>query len=248
MNETLRNIIMGIIVLLLLLITVAIVMSFYNQDKNLSQEQQSQIIIHAANSHPQNQTQPTPIQIFKQEISGPNLPDLPQIPPHIPASVAHDIMTEFDLRSAYDPLVEATRRPPKYITLPMINNPHFNYPTRGFTDSFSLMGYLLLKEKKNHKIIGQETTHQEMNEKHSKHEKEENKIVKLFGRQKYPNSSEYEYYVIINTGFNDNIKYSLDDQRKELFDGDSVFIDILQSTYRVKLLKNRTFEYNPYVV
>lgn len=241
MNETLRNVIMGIIVLLLLLITVAIVMSFYNQERNQSQDNLSQIIIQAAESKPQNQQleQQSEVQIF-------NSPQPPaRVHPFLPGSVAHDIMTEFDLRSAYDPLVEATRRPPKYITLPMINNPHFNYPTRGFTDSFSLMGYLISKEKGNYKVVGEEGVKQE---KHHSHDKDENKIVKLFGRQKYPNSTEYEYYVIINTGFNDNIKYSLEDQRKELFDGDSVFIDILQKTYKVKLLKNRIFEYNPYVV
>lgn len=245
MNETLRNVIMGIIVLLLLLITVAIVMSFYNQEKNQSQGNLSQIIIQAAESKPQEQLQKqSEVQIFNapqlQQLQ--EIPQPSRIPPFLPPSVAHDIMTEFDLRSAYDPLVESTRRPPTHITLPMINNPHFNYPTRGFTDSFSLVGYLIAKEKSNYKVVSEEGL------KHEKHEKDENKIVKLFGRQKYPNSSEYEYYAIINTGFNDNIKYSLEDQRKELFDGDSVFIDIIQKTFKVKLLKNRVFEYNPYTV
>jgi hypothetical protein len=78
--------------------------------------------------------------------------------------------------------------------------------------------------------------------------KEENMILKLFGREKYPNSTEYEYYVMINTGYNDSIKYFLENQRKELYDGDSVYIDIIKAKYRVKILKNRTFEYNPYLI
>jgi hypothetical protein len=227
MNEVLRNIIMGVVVVLLLLITMAIVMSFYNDSKN--QQEQQQIL----------QTQPVIVMMNPEQN---NLPSTPPVSPILPPpTLVQDIMTEFDLKSAYDPLVEATRRPPRHITLPMINNPHFNYPTRGFTDSFSLMGYLIEKDKHHVKQEAHQEAHYEKKDK-------ENRIVKLFGRQKYPNSTEYEYYVTINTGYNDNIKYSLENQRKELYDGDSVFIDILHKNYRVKLLKNRIFEYNPYAI
>ena len=75
----------------------------------------------------------------------------------------------------------------------------------------------------------------------------ENQILKLFGREKFPNSIEYEYYVIINTGFDDKIKYFLEKQTKELYDNDSVYIDIIQSKYKVKLLKDKNMVYNPYL-
>lgn len=171
-----------------------------------------------------------------------------------PAVADPDIITDLDYRVTFDPLTEPSKRPPRHVIAPIIGNPYFNYPTRGFTDSYSLLGYLVrdscnYNRKDNTKINsltdkGKTEYHDEKEDK----EEKENKIIKLFGREKYPNSTEYEYYVVINTGMNDYIKYFLENQRKELYDGDSVYIDILKSKYTVKNLKNKTLEYNPYLI
>lgn len=169
----------------------------------------------------------------KNEELEKNLEELSQ--EHPLPGIADDLLTLYDRKTTFDPLVEPSRRPPRHVILPIVGNPYFNYPTRGFTDTYSLQGYLIKEE-------------------HHKHEEEtkgkirENQILKLFGREKYPNSIEYEYYVIVNTGFDDKIKYFLENQRKELYDGDNVYIDILQSKYKVKILKDKTLEYNPYLL
>jgi hypothetical protein len=160
-------------------------------------------------------------------------------PPLVPVpTVGDDLLTMYDRKTTFDPMYEPTKRPPRHVILPILGNPYFNYPTRGFTDTYSLKGYLV-KEKHHHKV-------DEENKDSGKIA--ENQILKLFGREKFPNSIEYEYYVIINTGFDDKIKYFLERQTKELYDDDSVYIDILQSKYKVKLLKDKSMVYNPYLL
>ena len=170
----------------------------------------------------------------------------------IPPAIADpNIITDLDYKVTFDPLTEPSRRPPRHVISPVIGNPYFNYPTRGFTDSYSLQGYLVKDfnkyNKKDNTQINSLTDKGKPQGDIDEYDKE-NRILKLFGREKYPNSTEYEYYVIINTGMNDSIKYFLENQRKELYDGDSVYVDILKSKYTVKTLKNKTFEYNPYLI
>jgi uncharacterized membrane-anchored protein YhcB (DUF1043 family) len=137
-----------------------------------------------------------------------------------------DRIQELDYRQLMDPLVEPAKRPPRHIMDTIVNSPYFNYPTRGFTDSFSHVGYLIDENSK---------------------EGDENKIIRLFGREKYPRSSEHEYYIEIRVGL-DKIKYTLDKQRRELFDGDNVYVDIVKKNYKVNILKNKSLEYNPYII
>ena len=178
-----------------------------------------------------------------QNTSSISIPTLPQIP--IPA-IAEDLLSMYDRQTTFDPMTEPTKRPPRHVIMPIIGNPHFNYPTKGFTDSYSLKGYLVKdshhdRNTDNNKDNNKDNTDNKVNK------ITENQILKLFGREKFPNSIEYEYYVIINTGFDDKIKYFLEKQTKELFDSDSVYIDILQSKYNVKLLKDKNMVYNPYL-
>ncbi len=162
-------------------------------------------------------------------------PPTPTIAPIPVPTMADDLLTMYDRKTTFDPLYEPTRRPPRHVIMPILGNPYFNYPTRGFTDTYSLKGYLV-KENNNHN-----------NTEDHKGKNSDNQILKLFGREKFPNSTEYEYFVSINTGFDDKIKYFLERQTKELYDGDNVYIDILQSKYRVKLLKDKSMVYNPYL-
>jgi hypothetical protein len=144
-------------------------------------------------------------------------------PVQLPLQPAVDIITDYDYRVMNDPLKEPGRRPPRHIIAPLIGNPYLNIPTRGWPDSFIQMGYLIDNDCHN-----------------------TNKIIKLFGRETYPNSSEFEYYVEFNTE-NDTIKSSLDKQKRELYDDDNVYVEMLQRNYKVKLLKQRGLEYNPFL-
>ena len=160
--------------------------------------------------------------------------------PFINPNIAEDLITMYDRQTTFDPMTEPTKRPPRHVIMPIIGNPNFNYPTKGFTDSYSLKGYLVKDSYHKHEKDTNINDKQES-------KITENQILKLFGREKFPNSIEYEYYVIINTGFDDKIKYFLEKQTKELYDNDSVYIDIIQSKYKVKLLKDKNMVYNPYL-
>jgi uncharacterized protein YaaN involved in tellurite resistance len=97
----------------------------------------------------------------------------------------------------------------------------FNYPVRGYPDNPHWLGLLI-----------------------STTDEPTNQILKLFGRQKYPGASQYDYYATINVGL-EQIKVKID-QKKELFDDDIVLIDEINKSYKVKLNKNDDFSYNPY--
>ena len=79
-----------------------------------------------------------------------------------------------------------------------------------------------------------------------------NKLLKLFGRQRYPNSTTWDYYVQAYTSgvSGDTIKISLDKDkyRKELYDDDNVYIKELGMKYNVKLNRDDVFTYNPYLI
>lgn len=144
--------------------------------------------------------------------------------PSLPQSNS-DIISDYDYRIITDPLKEPGKRPPRHVIAPLIGNPHLNIPTRGFPDSFNLQGYL----------IDDKST-----EKH-----DENKMIRLYGRQVYPNSNEWEYYIEVNSN-DDKFKFDLEKQKREIFDGDQVYVDILKRNYTVKLLKQKGLEYNPF--
>jgi len=138
----------------------------------------------------------------------------------------NDIITEYDYRNINDPLQEPGRRASRYEIGPLAFNPHLNIPTRGYPDTFSLQGYLVDDKCP---------------------QDEPNKIIKLFGRQTYPTSYEWDYYVEINVA-NDKLKVDLNRQRREIYDDDSVFVPLLKRNYKVHLLKNNTLAYNPFFV
>ena len=112
----------------------------------------------------------------------------------------------------------------------MVGNPLFNIYTQGPPDSYSWLGIL----------TSSETTDKN------------NKLLKLFGRQRYPNSTTWDYYVQAYTGgaSGDTIKISLDKNkyRRELYDGDSVDVQELGMSYNVKLNRDDVFTYNPYLI
>lgn len=128
-----------------------------------------------------------------------------------------DLIIEDDYKVLKDPLREPTRRMPRYIYGDLNLDPnYFNVHTRGYPDSYSQQGYLVdntadLKDK--------------------------NRILPLYGRQKYPNSVEYEYYIEILTGDVPR-KFKLEKQKRELYDEDKVKVDIMNNKeYSVKMFE-----------
>lgn len=112
------------------------------------------------------------------------------------------------------------------------NNPLQPFPTRGYPDNYHQLGTLILIEDENE-------------EGYNKIE-QDNKLITLFGRQKYPGSSEYEYYTSLSTG-NTTTKIPLKTQQRELFDNDEVFVKEINKKYRVNLYPNEELKYNPFL-
>lgn len=136
-----------------------------------------------------------------------------------------DVVREYDYKKLDDILEEPTRRVPRHEIPPMYVKGYLDYPTRGYPDNFSQLGLLIAVDK---------------NKKDSK----DNKILRLFGRQVYPGSSEYEYYTAINSSY-DQIKVSLNTKRRELYDGDIIKIKELGAKYKVKLHRYDAPKYYP---
>lgn len=103
------------------------------------------------------------------------------------------------------------------------NNHLINIPTRGYPDSYKLLG-ILTRES-------------------------DEKILQLFGRAKYLGSSQYEYYVTTEqNGFINKIPIETKSQ-KELYDNDSISIrefDKTKGDFKVSLY-NSTLRYIPII-
>lgn len=128
----------------------------------------------------------------------------------------------YDYQKINDPLEEPTKRVDRYLLGPLEYRKMFNFPVRGYPDNPRWLGILICEDE---------------TEQH-------NKILKLFGRQKYPSSTHYEYYTMINISY-DQIKVHIK-RRQELYDGDIVDIPELNKKFRVKLNKDDDNPYNPY--
>ena len=165
-----------------------------------------------------------------------NIPTQPQYVPTQPQYVPPimpDPITNIDLRNINDPLTGPIKRPTRDAIGPMVGNPLFNIYTQGPPDSYSWLG-----------ILTSNPTSETVDR--------NNKLLKLFGRQRYPNSTTWDYYVQAYTGgaSGDSIKISLDKDkyRRELYDDDNVYIKELGMNYNVKLNRDDVFTYNPYLI
>lgn len=70
----------------------------------------------------------------------------------------------------------------------------------------------------------------------------------LFGRPKYPGRSEkYEYYIIDETRNRLKIPFKSKNDN-ELYDGDTIRVDVLNNDYTVKIYEYDQFRYNPDVL
>ncbi len=125
----------------------------------------------------------------------------------------------------YDPLVAPERRIQSYqYPYPLIANNMINYPTRGLPDNYQQLGIVTRKS--------------------------DEKMLQLFGRQTFPRSTQWEYYVRSEKdGFVNKIPIQTRNQ-KELEDGDEVEVPGMNEQngkFIVKLYNYNTPRYNPYV-
>ena len=118
-----------------------------------------------------------------------------------------------DKKVLYDNFVPPIKR----YKSPYRNRKYINIPTQGMPDNYQLLGVAMNNDN--------------------------TKAYNLFGRQTYPSSSEYEYYIIGNID-NTQIKIPLNNS-KEIFDKDSIRVLELNDTFLVNLYKYDTPKYYP---
>lgn len=129
-----------------------------------------------------------------------------------------------DKNSLYNEFKPPERRLPRnnYPEDPIIND--MNIPTRGHPDNYHNVGMLVRKN--------------------------DEKILKLFGRQKFPGSNQWEYYVIGNDSTNLTSKIPLEiPGEKELSNNDTIpvpWLDSSKGKFEVKLFDYDIPRYNPY--
>ena len=147
---------------------------------------------------------------------------------NIPTSeLVNDKIDQRDEDALENPLKPPNRRLPRHIYPPTAKDYIFEVPTRGYPDNYHYYGNLIRRE--------------------------DDKIVKLFGRQIYPGSNQYEYYGITSdpTGGRSvkiPIKVKGD---KELYDKDEIDIEFLDSSVGKFILFMNDFDrprYNPFVI
>lgn len=136
---------------------------------------------------------------------------------------------EYDLNQFYNPFEEPARRVARHELPPEHFKRTIDIRSRGYPDNFTQYG-----------VLKQVCEHGKKNN--------QNKILRLFGRQEYPGSNRYEYYTAINSGL-DQIKVPLESKgKRELYDGDKVFVRELDEHYKVQLYNYDSPRYYPDII
>lgn len=149
-----------------------------------------------------------------------------------PPSVAvgqdlYGVLRNYDYKTYNDDLTPPRKRDDYMIPAHVVDPYRFGIYTRGGPTAFKRMGYL---------------------NDPSANAGEPYKFLTLMGRQKYYNSTQYEYYVV-STNKDENLKFELDNYKRELFSDDQVTIPQLNNkTYKVSIDKELDYEYSPYIV
>jgi len=109
---------------------------------------------------------------------------------------------------------------------PLAIKPHINIPTRGYPDNYHQVGNLIRDS--------------------------DEKVLKLFGRQKYPGSSQWEYYVISRDPNGLDSKLPLNRKKdRELEDNSEIDVPFFNSSkgqFKVQLLNFDAPRYNPFII
>lgn len=127
-------------------------------------------------------------------------------------------LRDYDYRALNDPLVPPLKRDDYNITV---------YPiaTRGYPSGYKKIGLLIDQNADN---------------------QDRYKFLILVGRQKYPGSTQYDYFVTENK-HDSALKFELRHIHKELYTDDEVEVKELDKTYKVKIDRSLGFEYNPFM-
>ena len=131
-----------------------------------------------------------------------------------------------DYDVVYDPLSPPEKRIEALQRID-IDDPgtRFNIRTRGEPDNYILLGIL-----------------------YSNNNTTTNVKYQLFGRQIYPGAYEWEYY--IRGKDNGGLDYKIPIKHKnnnEIYNGDDIFVDIDNTTYKAKIYPYDQPRYNPYI-
>lgn len=184
------------------------------------------------------------------------------LPPTHPTTFGRtdDVVRDYDYSKATDILEEPTRRVPRHEMHPYYLRSSIDIPTRGYPDNFTQIGVLVRDDKRGGKRGGERGGRSRRSDddqykdddddddykKYRDHDNS-NRIIRLFGRQEYPGSSLYEYYISVNSGY-DSIKIPLEVRRREIYDGDKVYVKELQAHYRANIFKFDGPKYYPDVL
>lgn len=133
---------------------------------------------------------------------------------------------EYDYRTFNDPLVPPYKRSDYDLSFPPGSVGGYpQFATRGYPTAFKKMGLLNDDAAPND---------------------DKYKFMIIMGRQTYPNSNYYDYYVTENRDVS-SLKFDLKDMHKELNDGDTVTINELNKTYTIKVDRDLGWRYQPFV-
>jgi len=144
--------------------------------------------------------------------------DLKKRKPKKKESTREDRLFRRDLSVVNHPLVAPEKRVPRHIQVAR----GLNLRTRGHPDNYQYMGNLIRKN--------------------------DEKIIRLYGRQTYPSSSQYEYYGIVSDGgMATKITIS---NTKEIYNGDKVSLPLIGTSkgdFIAQIHKNEAPRYIPYL-
>lgn len=149
-----------------------------------------------------------------------------------------DPVREYDYDKIYDILTEPTRRVARYEIPDVYFKRMIDFPTRGYPDSYSQFGTLIK--------VGVRTSQPGVKLGTSGALYDQNRIIRLFGRQKYPSANTYEYYTAIKSGLESiKIPLKIRPRRRELYQDDVIYIRELDAKYKVNLFRFDEPRYYP---
>lgn len=131
-----------------------------------------------------------------------------------------DPVKAYDIDNYTNPFAYPTTRPTSEQFRPLINNPLFYWPTRGYPDEPAYVGNLVEERERPHHGHNGHNGQQE----EPVYNPQLPSVLQLMGFQKYSRADRYEYYVLLpSTGTNPPIKFPISNRnQQEIFDGDRV--------------------------
>jgi len=138
----------------------------------------------------------------------------------------NSMITNRDYRIIYDPLAPAVQRPATSVFPPTDIARYIDIPTRGYPDNYQYIGNLVRNN--------------------------DEKVIKLFARQRLERRDQYEYYGI--SADMQGLDYKIPIETKyyqELYDGDEIdvsYYDTAKGKFKVMIFPDQTFRYNPNIL